>query len=121
MSLLERVRAIRDAYYNEYRDRRNLFDERGCGLDQPSDIGARASCPRPLPRPRVRRGVWCRGVAGMRENDDEDADEIDDSDQEDSSGEESDESEEDSEDDEDEDDTEGMFSSTTFVCVNNRL
>lgn len=117
MSLLERVRAIRDAYYNEYRDRRNLFDERGRRLDQPSDIGARASCP----RPRVRRGVWCRGVAGMRENDDEDADEIDDSDQEDSSREESDESEEDSEDDEDEDDTEGMFSSTTFVCVNNRL
>lgn len=106
MSLLERVRAIRDAYYNECRDRRNLFDERGRRLDHPSDKGAGAS----YPRPRVRRGVWRRGVAGMSGNDDEDADESGDSEQEDSSGEESDtESEEsgDSEDDEDEDDTEG--------------
>lgn len=102
MSLLERVRAIRDAYYNEYRDRRNLFeDKRGRQFDQPSaNIGAGAICP----RPRVRRGVWRRGVAG----DDEDADEGGDSEQEDSSGDESDESEEDSsEDDEDGFDADG--------------
>ncbi|EDR01851.1 uncharacterized protein LACBIDRAFT_332892 [Laccaria bicolor S238N-H82] len=102
-------------------DRRNLFDERGRRLDHPSDKGAGAS----YPRPRVRRGVWRRGVAGMSGNDDEDADESGDSEQEDSSGEESDtESEEsgDSEDDEDEDDTEGVFSSTPFVHrASNRL
>ncbi|EDR01366.1 uncharacterized protein LACBIDRAFT_333421 [Laccaria bicolor S238N-H82] len=117
MSLLERVRAIRDAYYNECRDRRNLFDERGRRLDHPSDKGAGAS----YPRPRVRRGVWRRGVAGMSGNDDEDADESGDSEQEDSSGEESDtESDEsgDSEDDEDEGDAEAPgISSKTFTLI----
>jgi len=118
MSLLERVRAIRDAYYNEYRDRRNLFDERGRRLDQPSDVGAGASCP----RPRVRRGVWRRGVADMTDNDDEDSNQSGDSDQEGSSVHESDNGEEDSEDDEDEDDTDGMLCSTPFVYRNsNRL
>jgi U3 small nucleolar RNA-associated protein 14 len=118
MSLLERVRAIRDAYYNEYRDRRNLFDKHGRPLDQLSDIGAGAS----FPRPRVRCGVWRRGIAGMKGHDDEDADESGDSEQEVSSGGESDESEAESEDDEDEDDTDGMFSSTPIVCRNsNRL